>query len=129
MRDREQTVYDLARFGASRYDVERILRYLPAIQRAHEAACNGNGEPNHPYTAFVKRGDSAFVKVRAILSALPNFRHLRRQHDPRGACLHLWDKSTNVVGEEPTYRFGAVGFTSAELARIDRQAERQQVKS
>ena len=121
MRDREHTIYDLARLGCSRWQVEAVLRDLPKIQRMNEAECNGSGDANDPYFAFVLRGAHALRRVCDILDALPAVFQTRLQSDPRGACVHVWthDRSKD---EEPTYRLGAPGFTTAELLRLDRRA-------
>ena len=122
MRDREETVYDLARLGLTRYDVERVLRELPAIQRAHESACNW---PDDAF-GFEKRGDAAFRRIAGVLenATLPGAEIPRvlRQRDPRGCTVALYRMKDDPMVAEPFLRLGAPGFTTAELLRLDRRA-------
>ena len=115
MRDREHTIYTLARLGVGVYHVEQVLRALPTIQRAHEAACNWPEPVSGP---FVKRGESAMKRVRAILTSYPTIARVAEQGDPRGCAIEVYPKD-----ERDPARLGAPGFTLGQMRRIDAYAD------
>lgn len=123
MRDREETVYDLARLGLTRDEVTRVLRDLPAIQRGHEAACNW---PDDQF-GFERRGYAAWKRVDAILSP----RGLTRcKDDPRGPVVEIVPFNEGGMCQwDREIRIGAPGFTSREIERLDRAARSREAST
>lgn len=82
MNARERMVFDMAREGLTSWDVDKVLRELPALQRGHVAACN---EPDEGLRLRAEaRGDGAFAMISSILRRGHNVVAVKRQTDPRG---------------------------------------------
>lgn len=121
MTNRELMILELARLSGPynapmpRGTIEDILRDLPAIQRSHEAECSFVESIADP---FVKRGDAAFIRVKARLA--PYVLTITEQGDPRGSCV-----VAERIGHTGELRLGASGFSSAQMDRLDRAARQE----
>lgn len=124
MSDRDHTIYTLARCGVTLENAQKAAAALPAIQRAHEAACEGW----RPETVahFERAGDKAFERLKKACEGAEG-RGVPlvpvRQTDPRGCTVELYRIGDNQESCEPYARLGATGFSTWVMGRIDR-AER-----
>lgn len=121
MSDRDHTIYTLARCGVTLENAQKAAAALPAIQRAHEAACMGW----RPETVahFERAGDKAFERLKKACEGAEG-RGVPlvpvRQRDPRGCTVCLYRIGDNQESCEPYARLGATGFTISEMESIDR---------
>lgn len=130
MSDRDHTIHTLARFGVTLTNAQKAAAALPAIQRAHEAACMAW----RPETVahFERAGSKAFERLKkACADARLYGRALVpvRQTDPRGCAVELYRIGDNQESCEPYARLGATGFSTSALERIDRTEERAIIAS
>ncbi len=124
MNDRDHTLCDLARLGLPSFYIDRVLRELPTIQRAHEAACMA--WPKEMIAAFEKRGHDAFGRVKTALMPIAKIDRVRRQRDPHGCTVAVYAPGANMDSASPILSLCGHGFTASEMRRLDKAAEYRQ---